>query len=149
MILADPGTVPVEARIWSITPLVRAELVWNGEVVRTYEFDGDRLELEIRDELEIGGSGWVHLRVEGDPEERWPLDARYAQAFTNPVWLEVGGQPVRSAEAAEYAIRWIDKLQDMAEDWPGWRSQREKDHVYAQFEEARQIYRRRGAEAGS
>ena len=26
----------------------------------------------------------------------------------------------------------------MAEAWPGWRSQKEKDHVYAQFDEARQ-----------
>jgi hypothetical protein len=30
----------------------------------------------------------------------------------------------------------------MAEAWPGWRSQKEKDHVYAQFNEARTIYRK-------
>ena len=147
--MSQGGTVSIDARIWSITPLVRAELVWNGQVVRTYDFEGDRKQLVIQDQLDVGGSGWVHLRVEGDPEERWPLDARYAQAFTNPVWIQVAGRPVRSAEAAEYAVRWIDKLQAMAEEWPGWRSQREKDHVYAQFEEAREIYRRRGAEAGS
>ena len=59
----------------------------------------------------------------------------------------VGDRPVRSREAAEYSIRWIDKLQAMADEWPGWRSQAEKDHVYAQFEEARRIYRRMAAEA--
>ncbi len=145
--LESAGALTVQGRVWSITPLLRAELVWNGEVVRTYEFDGERKALEIHDLIEVEGSGWAHLRVEGDPDERWPLDASYAQAFTNPVWVYVNGQPIRSAEAADYAVRWIDKLQSMAEAWPGWRSQREKDHVYAQFEEARRIYRRRGEEA--
>ena len=50
--------------------------------------------------------------------------------------------PVRSAAAATYCLKWIDKLQQMAEAWPGWRSQKEKDHVYAQFNEARNVYRR-------
>ena len=49
---------------------------------------------------------------------------------------------MRSAAAAEYCLKWIDKLQQMAEAWPGWRSQKEKDHVYAQFDEARAVYRK-------
>jgi hypothetical protein len=53
---------------------------------------------------------------------------------------------VRSRAAAEYALKWIDKLQEMAAVWPGWRSPREKDHVFAHFEEARQVYRRLMAE---
>jgi hypothetical protein len=75
------------------------------------------------------------------------LDTSYPQAFTNPIWVIVDGRPIRSAEAADYAIRWIDKLQAMAEEWPGWRSRAEEDHVYAQFEEARDVYRARRAEA--
>ncbi|MGI9626478.1 MAG: CehA/McbA family metallohydrolase, partial [Longimicrobiales bacterium] len=147
--LEEAADLEVNARIWSIVPLLRAELVWNGEVVQTYEFAGERKELVIDDVLSVEGSGWVHLRVEGDREERWPLDTSYAQAFTNPVWVEVGGQPIRSAEAADYSIRWIDKLRSMAEEWPGWRSQREKDHVYGQFDEARRIFEQRGAEAAT
>ena len=58
-----------------------------------------------------------------------------------------GGQPIRSAEAADYALRWIDRLEQMADEWPGWRSEREREHVFAQFESAREVYRRRGAEA--
>ena len=85
--------------------------------------------------------------MEGDREERWPLDTSYAQAFTNPVWVYVEGRPIRSVQAADYAVRWIDKLSAMADEWPGWRSQRERDHVFAQFDEARQIYIQRGEEA--
>ena len=54
---------------------------------------------------------------------------------------------MRSVQAADYGIAWIDKLHAMAEEWPGWRSQWEKDHVYAQFEEARDVYRRLRFEA--
>ena len=64
------------------------------------------------------------------------------QAFTNPVWLRVGGQPVRDAAAAAYALRWIDRLQELADAWPGWRAPRERAHVFAQFNEAREVYRR-------
>jgi antibiotic biosynthesis monooxygenase (ABM) superfamily enzyme len=67
--------------------------------------------------------------------------------LTNPVWVTVGEEPVRNRAAAEYSIEWIDKLEAMATEWPGWRSQEEIDHVLAQFEEARQIFRRLGAEA--
>jgi hypothetical protein len=35
----------------------------------------------------------------------------------------------------------------MAEAWPGWRSAQEKDHVYAQLDEARAVYRRLRDEA--
>jgi hypothetical protein len=65
------------------------------------------------------------------------------------VWITVGNEPVRSAAAADYCLQWIDQLQQQAEAWPGWRSQREKAHVYAQFDEARAIYRQRRAEAAA
>jgi hypothetical protein len=35
----------------------------------------------------------------------------------------------------------------MAEAWPGWRSDREREHVFAQFDEARAIYEEFAAEA--
>jgi hypothetical protein len=55
---------------------------------------------------------------------------------------------VRSKAAADYSIRWIDTLESMAQQWPRWRSDKEKSHVFAQFEEARRIYGQRAAEAG-
>jgi hypothetical protein len=35
----------------------------------------------------------------------------------------------------------------MADAWPGWRSEKERAHVFAQFDEARRLYQQRGAEA--
>ena len=146
--LASGGdTVEIAARIRSIVPLEKVLLVHNGEVVDEVTLDGDRTSLDYTKTLEVSGSGWYHLRAEGSPDERFPLDTSYAQAFSNPVWVTVGDQPIRSRESAEYSIRWIDKLREMAEAWPGWRSQEERDHVYAQFDEAKAIYQRFASEA--
>ena len=138
--LAASGTVELQGRVRSITPLDKAYIVFNGEVVEEIPFTGDRLELDLSKSYPVSGSGWFHLRVEGKNEERFPLDANFALGFTNPVWVTVAGQPVRNRASAEYSIRWIDKLRAMAEEWPGWRSDKEREHVFAQFDEARQIY---------
>ena len=141
------GEVTVSLEVTSISPLEKAELVFNGEVVAEIGFTGDRKSLRFERAFRPDRSGWYHVRVNGAPQDSFPFDVGYTQAVTNPVWVLVDGAPVRSVEAADYAIAWIDKLQDMAEEWPGWRSQAEQEHVYAQFEEARQVYRSLRAEA--
>ena len=138
--LASSGTVELQGRVRSITPLDKAFVIFNGEVLEEIPFTGERRELDLSRSYPVSGSGWFHLRVEGRNEERFPLDANFALGFTNPVWVTVAGQPVRNRASAEYSIRWIDKLRAMAEEWPGWRSEKERAHVFAQFDEARQIY---------
>ncbi|MCY4026761.1 MAG: hypothetical protein OXH75_10680 [Acidobacteria bacterium] len=36
----------------------------------------------------------------------------------------------------------------MADAWPGWRSERERAHVFSQFDEAREVCRRSARESG-
>ena len=67
--------------------------------------------------------------------------------MTNAVRVYVGDKKIRNRDSAEYFIRWLAKLREMAEDWFGWRSQTEKDRVFAQFEEARRVYEQRAREA--
>jgi len=145
-IAAGGGTVQVSAKVQSIVPLQKVTLFFNGQPVEDIPLAADRKGADFQKTLNVGRSGWYHLRAEGAPADRAPLDTAYPQAFTNPVWVIVGNEPVRSRAAADYALRWIDKLQQLAEAWPGWRSALEKKHVYVQFEEARQIYRRLGSE---
>jgi hypothetical protein len=139
---AASGEVEVSGRVRSITPLESVRLIFNGEPVETIPLSADRKSADFTKTLKVARSGWYHLRAEGNAKERYPLDTAFAQAFTNPVWITVGERPVRSRAAAEYCLRWIDKLQQLAEAWPGWRSPREKAHVYAQFDDARAVYRR-------
>jgi TolB protein len=133
----------------SVTPLERAEIVFNGEVIASIPFTGDRTTLSLERSFRPAESGWYHVRVNGTPEDSFPMDINWVQAATNPIWVTVDGAPPRSAESADYALAWIDKLQEMAEAWPDWRSQNEKDHVYGQFDEARAIYQSFKAEASN
>jgi hypothetical protein len=140
--------VDVQALVRSIVPLQKVTLYFNGEPVEDLPLSADRTSADFRKTLQVARSGWYHVRAEGAPADRFPLDTGYPQAFTNPVWVMVAGQPIRNSASAQYALRWIDKLQNLADAWPGWRSPREKDHVYAQFDEARKVYRRFASEAG-
>jgi hypothetical protein len=142
------GEVSVEARVRSIVPLTRVWLVANGEEVLEVPLSEDRRSAFLTTTLGVQESGWLHLLAEGDREERFPLDASYPQGFTNPVWLSVGDEPVRDLASAEYGLQWIDTLEVRSLAMPGWRSQEEIDHVLAQFEDARTVYRRLAEEAG-
>ncbi len=144
---ADGGAVEVTVVVQSITPLSKMEIVFNGQVVDEVIPKGDRTRIDYRAFVIVTGSGWIHARVEGHPEERFPLDVGYAQAFTNPVWIVAGTQPIRSRAAADYGVQWVDKLEELAREWPDWRSEAEIDHVMRQFEEARRVYIRRSTEA--
>ncbi|MDA1372421.1 MAG: CehA/McbA family metallohydrolase [Proteobacteria bacterium] len=134
-------SVTISGRLRSVTKLDEVLLVCNGQEVERFPVRGNGMSLDISYAVEIERSGWCHLRTEGNPGRRFPMDVDYVQAFTNPVWFQVGNQAIRNPESASYALEWIDKLQELAEAWPGWRSDAEKAHVYGQFDAARQVYR--------
>jgi len=139
---AAGGEVTIKGRLRSITDLDDVALVCNGEEVERLPLRRNRNSLDITYRLTVTRSGWCHLRTEGKPEDRFPMDVDYVQAFTNPIWFDVGGQPINNPDAAEYGLRWIDNLQSQADAWPGWRSEAEKAHVFGQFDQARAVYRR-------
>jgi len=95
--------------------------------------------------MPVSQSCWYSVYGEG-PASRY-LDANYAQAATNSIRVYVGDRPIRNRQSAEYLIRWIDKLHKMADEWPWWRSEGEKRHVFAQFDEVRSIYQKLAREA--
>ena len=139
---ASGASVEITGRVRSVTPLDRVFVVCDGETIAEVPTAGDRYTAAFRITHRVVRSGWCHLRAEGVTGDRYPMDVAYVQGFTNPVWLEVGGQPIRSGASANYALQWIDKLQQMADAWPGWRAEKERAHVFAQFDEAREVYRR-------
>ena len=141
------GSVTVRGLARSIAPLDGAALVVNGgqmdlgDLGHHRDPEGAGTYFSFERQLEIGESSWITLQVHTDGIVH-PIDDRFVQATTNPIWVTVGGRPIRSAESADYFIRWIDKLTGMAENHPGWRSAREKDIVLGEFREARGVYER-------
>ena len=99
---------------------------------------------ELNTEIEVTGSSWYSLYAEGPYSEL--LDVRIPQAGTNAIRVYVGDQKIRSRESAEYFVRWIGQLKAMADKWPGWRSEAEREHVFKQFDQARKIYEGLAAE---
>ena len=135
------GSVTINGRLRSITDLDELKLVCNGNLIESFPLRRDKNSLDISAEINIERTGWCHLRTEGEREDRFPMDVGYAQAFTNPIWFQVGDEPISNPQSAQYGLDWIDKLQQLADAWPGWRSEEEKSHVFGQFDQARQVYR--------
>jgi hypothetical protein len=149
---AGGGRVRITARAWSITPLSQVVIYRNGSIFKELPIDAKHwsgrtnkpcAELDVTVEAER--SGWYSLYAEGPASD--VLDVRFPQAATNAIRVYVGDEKIRNRASGDYFIRWIDKLAAMAEKWPWWRSQKERDHVFAQFEEARRVYERVAAEA--
>ena len=144
---AGGGTIRVQASAKSIAPLEKVVLYHNGEFAQQLSLGGDRLSASYEGGIAVKSSGWFSLYAEGPGSEF--LDVNFAQAGTNAIRVYVGDQKIRNADSAAYFVRWIDKLHSLAEQWPWWRSQAEKDHVYSQFQEAQDIYRRFITEAAA
>ena len=66
----------------------------DGETVQEVPLGTDGRSAAFTVGRRVTESGWCHLRAEGAPAERFPMDVSYVQAFTNPVWLVAGDEPV-------------------------------------------------------
>jgi hypothetical protein len=151
--LSSGAKAHLNVRVWSITPISRIVVYRNGEVWKELPIDNSVWKEQPADvpcaqldtDVSVERSSWFSVHAEGGPSEY--LDVRFTQAGTNAIRVYVGEEKIRSRSSAEYFIRWIDKLTQMANEWPWWRSQAERDHVMAQFAEARGVYTRLASEA--
>ena len=143
---ASGGKVTFTGTLNSVAPIERFELVSNGNVVHTIPLTGDKRSATFELPVDVTASGWYSLRAIGKALT-FPVENSRPQAVTNPIFVMVGTQAIRSKASADYFVKWIDKLTTMASADPGWRSDKEKAHVLGQFREARDIYLARGKEA--
>ena len=142
----EGGTVRLEATVRSIAPLEKVALYHNGEVLKEFPLTEGQSAVSIREEIEVGKSGWFSLTATG-PRRSPPLETGYPMAATNAIRVYVGDGKIRSRRSAEYFMRWIDRLKQQAEEWPDWRSFEETAHVLGQFDEARRVYESLAGEA--
>lgn len=140
------ATVTLRGVMNSIVPLDRLELVHNGQVIEVMDLEGEGMHSAFEREIPVTESGWFTLQAVADGRVH-PIESRRPMATTNPVYVYVADRPIRNRQSADYFVRWIDRLTEMAAEHPGWRSDREREHVLQQFLEARAVYVRRGREA--
>jgi hypothetical protein len=143
---AAGGAVTFQGTITSLVPLMRVELVSNGVVVKAIDVPAGQSSATFTHTATISRSGWYSLRAVGSAGT-FPVENTRPLAVTNPIYVVVGGQPIRDRASAEYFVKWIDVLTGMADRHPGWRSDQEKAHVLGQFKEARDVFVARAAES--
>jgi TolB protein len=131
--------VKFTAALRSIVPVDHLQVLCNGGVVREITLSGHRETADAQGTLPISKSGWCILRAWNKKAELPVLDL-YPYATTSPIYISVGGEPVRSAKDAAYFVAWIDRLSQAASSYPDWRSAAEKEHVLKLLSAARAVY---------
>jgi hypothetical protein len=138
------GAQALEARVSlrSIVPIDRLEIVRNGEVVAALPLAGGGTSADATVPLPASGSGWYVARAHCD-RSRHPVLDFYPFGTTSPVYVTVGGAPVRSTRDARYFTAWIDRVRAAAAVHGGWNTAAEKDGVLALLAQARAVYEER------
>jgi len=136
---ASGGRLRVRATLASFVPVERFELVGSrGQVVR-FAVHEDGMTAAADTTITVQRSGWYTLRA-WSTHSVYPVLDIYPFATTSPIYVTVGGQPVRSPEAAAYFIRWIDRLDAVARASTAWNSALERESTLRKFAEARTVF---------
>jgi hypothetical protein len=131
--------ISVRAELRSIQPVDSLELIANAKVIKKLDLKS-RSPSPVLEELIVSAfepqrSGWVAARaIFAGP------DGHLRQAHTSPVYITVDGKPTASKTDAEYMIRWIDRLVQVAQKPGRYQSDAERAEVQAVFQQARQEY---------
>ena len=130
----------VIARLQSIEPIERLEILHNDKVISRVDFNGRSVTGLFRRvhaaRIEPKRSGWVAARA----IYRNVHDGHLRQAHTSPIYIEVDGKPTASKRDAEYMIRWIDRLVQVSNAPKRYESDADREVAQGLFVQARQAY---------
>lgn len=137
-----PHRLSIDAFLRSIVPVDHLEIVFNGEVIEAIDLAEARQAADFTGSVTVNRSGWLLLRAwneDAHPDvfDRWPY------ATTNPVFIEIGGEPVRSAEDADYFLAWIERVREHTAASEDYNTEKEKQAVLAHIDAAREVFERR------
>ncbi len=132
--LSAPGTITVRVVAAALDPAranAPVEVIVNGYPVAVKSLPTDGVEREVAFTVPISRSSWVVVRT-------------FPDAHTNPIFVMVGGKPVRaSRRSAEWCLRGVDQCWDQKK---GFYAAAERETASADYEHARKVYRRIASE---
>jgi TolB protein len=143
------GVHPLTARISlrSNVPVERLEIVANGVVLAPIPLSADSTRADAVIPLPVTRSAWLTLRAWSRRSHPAVLDL-YPFATTSPIYVIVAGQSIRSPQAAQYFLRWIERLEAAASAHTGWNDVAEQREVLGRLAEAKEVFRRRAQPPG-
>ena len=141
-----PGSVHVNANVMSRVPFDRVEVIVNGKVAveKKVKIEDGSATVHIQQfqtDIPLKRSSWVALRVRG-PDHPDVFDGP-VWAHTSPVYIQVNGEPIRSAEDAQYFVDWIGQLLKVVAARNQYASAEDRQQVEALFRKAQDLYRER------
>lgn len=135
--LSSGGSLEAEASFSSHYPLVRAELVHNGEVVAEDNWPEGRREGSVRWQRAVDCDGWVAARLWGDARDSF---GHAVYAHTSPVYLRCGRPPQERAQAARFFVDSIDESLQWIDNWGRYNSDEQRNEVKELFRRGRAAY---------
>ena len=117
------------------------EVIGNGRVVATVPLAGARTQADTS--IRLGGRKRLGAAPRLERQGDIPVLDLYPYATTSPIYLTVAGAPARSAEDADYFMRWIDRLTTYAAASKDWNSEAERDATLDMMHRAREEFARR------
>ena len=130
----------------SIAPVEKLEIVSNGVVVATVKLAAGGTRADATISLPVTKSGWYTLRAWSADAVEPVLDI-YPFATTSPIYVLVGGAPIRSAGDAKYFVAWIGRVEAAASAHGGWNDAKEKAEVLQRLAAAKAVFQKRADEA--
>jgi hypothetical protein len=90
--------------------------------------------------IAVTRSGWYTVRARSRSARHPVLDSYHPFATTSPIYVIVGGAPIRSAEDAAYFLRWTERLDSVARASTDWNTPEERESVLDQIARARAVF---------
>lgn len=135
----DPDVVEVVAKLASVTPVEKLEILLNGEVVAKWRPDGGGPNWQFETSVTVPAGGWIAARAIG-PSSRYVGDA-FAFAQTSPVYIKVDNQQFTSLADANYLLQSVDELWRRVETRDAWFDGEQKANYLHYVDQARSYYR--------
>jgi TolB protein len=136
----------VRAILRSNVPVDHLELVANGKVVGSLALGRGGTAADTTLTIPVEQSGWYVLRAWSD-RPRLPVLDLYPFASSSPIYIEVGGAPVRSREDASFFLAWIARVEEAVRAHTAWNTPGERDEAMRTIEAARAEFERRAHDA--
>ncbi len=139
---AGEHTLDLAGFMQSLVSIDHLEVVQNGKVVQTLKMNKARNAAQFTGQLKLSASAWVVLRAWNEDSSPDIFD-HFPFATTNPVFVEVGGQALRSAEDADYFLRWIARMREQTVANTAYNTAAEREDVLSSIDAASAVFEQR------
>ena len=137
-ILTEPGRAVGVTISWkSYYAVQRVEIIWNGTVVASRQFEDGSVEGTFDLEWDVSGDGWIAARLSSNVRDSFfqPI-----YAHTSPVYVAAGRRSMEQANAAAGFARSIDRALALIDRQGKFHTDQQRKEVVDLFRQGEAVY---------